>query len=116
MEAAWIGLLEPGGDDATIRLGAGQLGPGDADLMRHWCGRHCYFLQLFGWFLVDARRAEASPDEALAHLKRQAAMHFRQLWKMLPAGYRGPLRDAARYESLGTNPIRVVTWRWRSPS
>ena len=58
MEAAWIGLLEPGGDDATIRLGAEHLGPGDADLMHHWCGRHCYFLQLFGWFLVDARRSE----------------------------------------------------------
>ena len=38
----------------------------------------------------------ASPDEALADLKRQAAMHFRQMWKMLPAAYRLPLRDAAR--------------------
>ena len=64
--------------------------------MRYWCGRHCYFLQLFGWFLVDARRSEASPDEALAHLKRQAAVHFRQLWKMLPVDYRTPLQDAAR--------------------
>ena len=66
MEEAWIGLLEPGGAEATIRLGSEQLGPGDADLMRRWCGSHSFFLQLFGSFLVEARRMEASPDQALA--------------------------------------------------
>jgi predicted phosphodiesterase len=96
METAWIGLLEPGGADATIRLGAGQFGPGDTDLMHRWCGDHSFFLQLFGSALVDARRAGTSPDDALADLKRQAPMHFRQLWKMLPAAQQQALRDAAR--------------------
>jgi hypothetical protein len=48
MEAAWVGLLEPGGAKATIRLGSEHLAPGDADLMRHWCGSHSLFLQPFG--------------------------------------------------------------------
>jgi len=96
MEPAWIGLLEPGGDEATIRLGVERLGPGDADLMNRWCGRHSYFLQLFGWLLVDARGLGASPDQALADLARQAPMHFRQLWKTLPGAQQQALRDAAR--------------------
>ena len=79
MEAAWVGLLEQGGADATIRLGAEQLGPGDADLMMHWCASHSFFLQLFGSFLVEARRSGASPDQALGELKPQAPLHFRQL-------------------------------------
>ncbi|MGA2738364.1 MAG: metallophosphoesterase [Bryobacteraceae bacterium] len=96
METAWIGLLEPGGADATIRLGAGQFGPGDTDLMHRWCGEHSFFLQLFGSGLVDSRRAGTSPDDALADLKRQAPMHFRQLWKTLPGAQQQALRDAAR--------------------
>src|SRR5947209_2732804 len=64
--------------------------------MHLWCGRHCYFLQLLGWFLVDARRLGASPDDALADLKRQSPMHFRQLWKTVPAAQQQALRDAAR--------------------
>src|SRR5712691_919108 len=47
MEAAWVGLLEPGGAEATIRLGSEHLGPGDVDLMHRWCGSHSFFLQLF---------------------------------------------------------------------
>jgi hypothetical protein len=96
MEAAWVGLLEPGGAEATIRLGSEHLGPGDADLMRRWCGSHSFFLQLFGSFLVDARRAGASPDQALANLKSQSPTHFRQLWKTLTAVEQQSVRDAAR--------------------
>jgi hypothetical protein len=96
MEAAWVGLLEPGGAEATIRLGSEHLGPGDADLMRLWCGSHSFFLQLFGSFLVEARRAGSSPDQALAELKAQAPTHFRQLWKTLAGAEQQALRDAAR--------------------
>jgi hypothetical protein len=95
MEAAWVGLLEPGGAEATIRLGSEHLGPGDADLMRRWCGSHSFFLQLFGSFLVDARRAGASPDQALSNLKSQSPTHFRQLWKTLTAVEQQSVRDAA---------------------
>lgn len=101
MEVAWVGLLEPGGADATIRLGSEHLGPGDADLMRTWCGDHCFFLQLFGAFLVEARRSGASPDRALSDLKSQAPVHFRQLWRNLPPAYHQALRDAAR--GVGSN-------------
>ena len=96
METAWLGLLEPGGSDATIRLGAGQLGPGDADSMHYWSGDHSFFLQLFGSALVDARRTGAGPDAALADLKRQSPMHFRQLVRVLPDELRRALGDAAR--------------------
>jgi predicted phosphodiesterase len=96
METAWIGLLEPGGADATIRLGAGQFGPGDTDLMHRWCGDHSFFLQLFGSALVDARRAGTGPDDALASFKQQATLHLRRLWTLLPAAAQQALRDAAR--------------------
>jgi hypothetical protein len=96
MEAAVVGLLEPAGDEATIRMGWGELGPGDADLMHRWCGRHAYFLQLFGWSLVEMRRSESSPDDALVDFQRQAAIHFRQMWRAMGPEWYGPLRDAAR--------------------
>jgi hypothetical protein len=95
IEAARVGLLEPGGAEATVRLGSEYLGPGDADLMRHWCGSHSFFLQLFGGFLVEARRAGMSPDRALEELKAQAPAHFRQLWKTLGTAGQQALRDAA---------------------
>jgi hypothetical protein len=82
------------------------LGPGDADLMRQWCGSHSFFLQLFGGFLVDARRAGTSPDGALAALKAQSPTHFRQLWKTLtPAGQQA-LRDAARGVPSGAGALK----------
>jgi hypothetical protein len=84
MEVAWVGLLEPGGAAATIRLGAQHFGPGDADLIHFWCGSHSFFLQLFGSFLVEARRSRVSPDQATAEFQRQAPIHFRQLWKTVP--------------------------------
>ena len=96
VEVAWVGLLEGGGAEATIRLGGEHLGPGDADLMQHWCGSHSFFLQLFGWSLAEARLLGESPDRALSELRQQAPMHFRQLWKLLPASYQKALRDAAR--------------------
>jgi hypothetical protein len=96
MEVAWVGLLEPGGTDATIRIGAGHLGPGDGDLMHHWCGSHSFFLQLFGWSLAEARRLGASSEQAVAELKSQAPMHFRQLWKTLHSAHQAALRDASR--------------------
>lgn len=95
MEALWIGLLEPGGADATIRIGAEQLGPGDADLMRLWCGGHSFFLQLLGRSLVEARRRGASPDEGLAEFQEQANTHLRTLWRTLPPNLQSALRDAA---------------------
>jgi 3',5'-cyclic AMP phosphodiesterase CpdA len=96
MEAAWVGLLEPGGADATIRLGAEHLGQGDAELMRHWCGSHSFFLQLFGSFLVEARRVGAGQDQAVADLRLQAPLHFRQLWRTVAQPHQQALRDAAR--------------------
>src|SRR5439155_22973707 len=96
MAPAWLGLLEPGGAEATIRLGSEHLGPGDADLMHRWSGDHSFFLQLFGSLLVEARRAAASPDQALEDLKRQAPVHFRLVWKTVPEAQRKSLLDAAR--------------------
>ncbi len=91
-----VGLLEAGGDEATIQHGADQLGPGDADLMRRWCGRHCFYLQLFGSYLVDARKAGQGQEVALANLKGEAVNHFRQLWRSLTEPQHAVLRDAAR--------------------
>jgi predicted phosphodiesterase len=96
METAWVGLLEPDGVEATIRLGAEHLGPGDPDLMRHWCGGHSFFLQLFGSLLVDARRSNASPDRALSDLQQQAPIYLRQLRKGMCDELWQALRDAAQ--------------------
>jgi hypothetical protein len=96
MEAAWVGLLEQEGAEATIRLGAEYLSAGDAKLMHYWCGAHCFFLQLFGRYLVDSRRAGISPDQAIGDLKRQSPIHFRQLWRTLPDVQQRALHDAAR--------------------
>jgi hypothetical protein len=106
MEAAWVGLLEPGGAEATIRLGSEHLGPGDADLMRHWCGSHSFFLQLFGGFLVEARRTGTGPDRALDELKTQSPTHFRQLWKTMGVAGQQALRDAAHGVPAGSVALK----------
>jgi hypothetical protein len=64
--------------------------------MHYWCGAHCFFLQLFGRYLVDSRRAGISPDQAIGDLKRQSPIHFRQLWRTLPDVQQRALHDAAR--------------------
>jgi hypothetical protein len=96
MEVAWVGLPEPDGAEATVRLGAEMLGHGDAELMHRWCGRHSFFLQLLGAFLVEARRRRASPDDALTELMSQSPMHSRLLWKTLTSAEQQSLRDAAK--------------------
>jgi len=96
MEVAWVGLLEPEGVDATVRLGAGRLGAGDADLMRLWCGGHSFFLQLLGSLLVDARERGTSPDEALSELQQQSPIHLRHLWRTVRDPERQALSDASR--------------------
>ena len=96
MEAAWGGLLESDGAEATIRLGSQHLGPGDADLMRRWCGRHSFFLQLFGSLLVEARRLDTGPDHALEELQQQSPIYFRPLKKVLPSAHWQGLMDSAR--------------------
>lgn len=102
-----VGLLEAGGDEATIQHGADQLGPGDADLMRRWCGRHCFYLQLFGSYLVKAHRVGESQSTALANLQGESVRHFRELWRTLPAPQQRLLRDAAR----GTPSILQILQR-----
>ncbi|WP_179137580.1 ATP-binding protein [Candidatus Entotheonella palauensis] len=40
LKLQWLGLLEPEAAEVLIRRGEGLLGPGDADRMRQWAGRH----------------------------------------------------------------------------
>ncbi len=96
MEAVYVGLLEPEGVESTIRLGSDHFGPGDADLMRRWCGAHSFFLQLLGWSLAEARRAESSPDQAVTDFRRQGEIHLRQVWATLSPVDRRALLDAAQ--------------------
>ena len=96
MEMAWVGLLEPAGAEQVVGLGSRVLGPGDADLMRRWCGRHPFFLQLLGYKLAQARRQGADIDEALAEIHAEARSHLSKIWDPVPESQKQAVRDAAR--------------------
>lgn len=99
MEPAWIGLLEPDGAESVIRLGAEDLGPGDADLMRKWAGCHAFYLQLLGRQLVEARRAGASASEALDQFKAEFGVHVRKL--LATPKLTGPQMQMLRDSAMG---------------
>ncbi len=108
MEVIHVGLLEAEGVEATIGLGSGHFGAGDADLMRRWCGGHSFFLQLLGWHLADARRGGLAVDPALSEFRGQAAGQLRQVWSMLSKVEKQALRD-----SVHGVPVRLGVLKQR---
>jgi hypothetical protein len=96
MEAAWVGLLEPGGAKATISIGLRTPRPRrrrpDAALVR----KPFAFSPTVRIFLMETRRIGENPDHALANLRSQPPTHYRQLWKTLTPVEQQALRDAAR--------------------
>ena len=94
MEVAWAGLLEATGAEQTIALGAKILGPGDPDLLRHWCGRHPFFLQLLGYKLGQGRRQGGDMEEAKAEFVTEASQHLKKIWEPVPEPQKRELRDS----------------------
>lgn len=93
LELQSIGLLEPDAADEIVGWGAGQLGPGDAGLMRRWAGLHPFYLQLVGKHLVSARRDGEPTQAAIERFQDEAARHLRTLWSTLEDRERNELRD-----------------------
>jgi len=83
LELAVVGLLEPVAAEELIRWGEGVLESGDADLLRRWAGRHPFYLQLLGKYLVDVRRKGEPIEEAIGRFRMEASARLRELWGAL---------------------------------
>jgi predicted phosphodiesterase len=88
LEVVWLGLLEAEAAEELIGLGAAA----HAGLMRQWAGRHPFFLQLLGHFLVDADRSGRPPASALEQFRVQAAPRLWELWSVLASKEKEDLR------------------------
>ena len=109
MEMAWVSLLEPTGAERLIALGSKVFGPGDADLLRQWCGRHGFFLQLLGYKLAQTRRQGLDIDECLAEFQVEAQTHLRHIWQQMPEGRRREVRRLVADEGL---PFGEIIRQW----
>lgn len=82
-ELVWLGLLETQEAEELISSADNLLLPSDLDLLRHWAGRHPFYLQLFARHLVDARLHEEPLDSCLDRFRTEAAARLRELWRVL---------------------------------
>jgi predicted MPP superfamily phosphohydrolase len=95
-----LGLLEDEAAEAVITLAGQDLGTEDRVLMRHWAGRHPFYLQLLGRHLLDARRFGEDRESALDRFRDEASIRLRELYSRLADRDRQALLSAVRGESI----------------
>ncbi|MGE3536376.1 MAG: metallophosphoesterase [Candidatus Tectimicrobiota bacterium] len=106
LELHWLGLLEPEAAEALIQRGATWWSAGDEARLRHWAGRHPFYLQLVGRRLVEARQHGESADRAIERFQTEAAARFRELWRWLDAREQQALRDGLRGHTIRRRSLR----------
>lgn len=83
IELLSLGLLESSAVDQLIDVGAPVLTKEDGRLMRHWAGRHPYYLQLLGYKLWQCRQEGESTSEAINAFRYEAERRLEALWQTL---------------------------------
>jgi hypothetical protein len=96
METHWVGLLEPSAADEIVRRADGVLTPTDVATLRAWAGRHPFFLQLLGRYVVEARTSGGALAAALERFRDEAASRLRAVWRLLTDTERQALRESAQ--------------------
>ncbi len=107
LELQWLGLLEPEAAEALVQSGEEFLGPGDADRLRKWAGRHPFYLQLLGRHLVDVRRHGEPVEDAMDRFQTEASARLRELWHSLNEREQQALRDSLAGMSARRRSLRV---------
>jgi 3',5'-cyclic AMP phosphodiesterase CpdA len=102
LEVIWLAGLEKTAAEQLIRLGAAP----HADLIRRWVGRHPYFIQLFGYFLVEGERSGHSPARALDLLREQAALPLKDIWRVLTPKEQQDLYAVAHGTKISNRTLR----------
>lgn len=93
METHWVGLLEPDAAEAIVRRGDGVLTPADVATVHEWAGRHPFFLQLLGRYVVEARASGAAAETAVERFQDEAASRLRAVWRLLGDSEKQALRE-----------------------
>jgi hypothetical protein len=88
-----MGLLTPEEAEALIDQGAPCFDAGSAELLRHWSGRHPFYLQLLGHHLVQACQTGEDKNSALDRFYDEARVRLRELWRVLDEREQQALRD-----------------------
>jgi len=101
LETARVALLEPDAADLLCLRGEASLGEEGVALIRRWSGRHPFYIQLLGDYLVTARLRGEGTDAALERFQDEAARHMRDLWRTLNPREQEELRIAVK---SGTAP------------
>ncbi len=101
-----LGLLDVDAVESLVRRGDSWLDGADHTLLRHWAGRHPYYLQLLGFRLVEARRMSQSRDSALDQARQDAYARLRTLWKTLSLKEQQGLKRAAAGQTVNHSGLR----------
>ena len=88
-----MGLLASDEAEALIDQGAPCFDAGGAELLRHWSGRHPFYLQLLGHHLVRACQTGEDKTSALDRFYDEARVRLRELWRVLDEREQQALRD-----------------------
>lgn len=109
LETQWIGLLEPPAAESLIaRVGFLSASSADhANLLRHWCGRHPFYLQLLGWHLFRVRVAGGTVETALDEFAADAIGRLRDLGRTLSDRERSSLMAAANGQPINVRSLRT---------
>lgn len=89
LEIQWVGLLDQHEADELIARGAKVFGPNGEQLIRHWAGRHPFYIELLGYYLAEAQLSA----QALDRFTIQANARLRELWNVLNDKERRALQD-----------------------
>jgi 3',5'-cyclic AMP phosphodiesterase CpdA len=98
LEIAWLGLLEESAAEQLIALGASDHAPA----MRRWAGRHPFFLQVLGHYLVQSGELESAMESA----RTQACARIREWLRILSVRERKDLDRAVNGEVVLRRSLR----------
>jgi hypothetical protein len=107
LEMRPVGLLESSAVEEIIAMGAPLIDTEQAALMRHWAGRHPYFLNLLGHYLWEAGQDGRDEQDAIDEFKLASAARFRECWQTLPTRAQEELKAVLVGQPLRDSSLRL---------
>lgn len=96
IETQPVGLLEAEAAEALVQRGGSALAETDRAMLRAWAGRHAFFLQLLGYYLVQGHEDGEPREASLRRFQDEAASRIRAVWALLSEREQQALREGSR--------------------
>ena len=107
LELVQLGVLEETAATELIEQGTPILGPSEKALMVEWAGRHPFFVQLLGRYLVDATRSGDGTEMALDRFQTEADARLREVWRVLSEAERQRLRECCAGQRIDMRRLKA---------